>query len=92
MVITHGRSLLQPNEICYKNMLIFLSLFEISTSSDSFGDGIEAHKNRFIEKMLEISAVWIDFTPTRFDRQARSLQQRITSFYAEANGIFRHFL
>ena len=36
----------------------------VSDMIDSFGD----HKKRFIEKMLEIFAVCIDFTIVRFDR------------------------
>ena len=45
----------KSNELGSTNMLNFLSSFEIS-SFDSFR---EAHKNLFIEKMLEIFAVWI---------------------------------
>ena len=67
-----------------------MSLFQIS-SFHSFWR-YEAHKNRFIEKILEIFAVWIDFTLARFDRMARSLRQRVPSFYAESNGIFGNFL
>ena len=37
------------------------------SSFDSFGDIIEAHNNRFSEKMLEIFAVWVDFPLARFN-------------------------
>ena len=48
--------------------------------------------DRFIEKILEIFAVWIDFRLARFDRYAHSLQQRVLSFYTESNGISGSFL
>ena len=70
-------------------VLNFLSLFQIY-NLDSFGD--LSHKNRFIEKMVEYLAVWIDFTLARFDRLARSLQQGVAPFYAEYNGILGNFL
>ena len=54
-VITHGRSHLKPYELCSPNVLNFLSFFQIF-SFDNFGDIIEANRNRFIEKMLEIFA------------------------------------
>ena len=52
----------------------------------------EAHKNLFFEKIFEIFGVWIDFTPARFNRSVRSMQQRVASFYAESNSIFGNFL
>ena len=51
-----------------------------------------AHKNLFIKKILKSFGVWIDFTLTRFDQKACSMQQRTESVYAESNGIFGNFL
>ena len=87
----HGQSLLKPNELCSTYVLNFLSLFQIS-SFDSFGDMSESHKNRFMEKILEIFTVWIDFTLARFNQYAHSLQHGIASFYVEYNGIFENIL
>ena len=64
--ITHDQSLWKPNELCSTNVLNFLSSFHIS-SFDSFLE-IKTHKNRFVEKMLEMFAIWIDFTLARFDQ------------------------
>ena len=51
-----------------------------------------AHQNRFIEKMLEIFAVWIDLTLFRFYRLGSSLEQWVAFFKAESNVIFEIFL
>ena len=53
---------------------------------------IWSSQNQFIEKILDIFAVWIDFTFTRFNWLALTLQQRVASFYAESNGIFGKFV
>ena len=85
-VIVRGRSFLIPNKICSENLLNFFSDFKLW-----YFLRYETHKNLFIEEMLEMFAVWINFALARFDQWARSLRQRVACFYADFNGIFENF-